>query len=69
MARVSYGLAITQRAREAPDRVAVVCGDEELSRAELERRSNRMARAFLAHPRCDDYWTERTPQLPELPPS
>ena len=26
-------------------------------------------RAFLAHPRCDDYWTERTPQLPELPPA
>ncbi len=26
-------------------------------------------RAFLAHPRRDDYWTERTPQLPEHPPA
>ncbi|MBW2382380.1 MAG: AMP-binding protein [Deltaproteobacteria bacterium] len=46
MGIVSYGRAITQRAQEDPDRVAVVCGDKVLSRALLESRSNRMARAF-----------------------
>jgi bile acid-coenzyme A ligase len=46
VSRVSYGLAITQRAQEDANRVAVVCDDETLTRGELERRSNRMAHAF-----------------------
>jgi bile acid-coenzyme A ligase len=33
-------------AEEAPDRLAVVHGDEGVTRAELERRSNRLARAY-----------------------
>jgi bile acid-coenzyme A ligase len=44
--KVSYGLRITQLADADPDRVAVVCDDETLTRGELERRANRMARAF-----------------------
>ncbi len=46
MGRVSYGRAISGRAREDPDRIAVVFEGRSLSRGELERRSNRMARAF-----------------------
>ena len=38
VSRVSYGLAITQRAQEDANRVAVVCDDETLTRGELERR-------------------------------
>jgi bile acid-coenzyme A ligase len=45
--RLSYGLAITRLAEAEPERVAVVCEDESLTRGELERRTNRMARAFL----------------------
>jgi bile acid-coenzyme A ligase len=47
VARLSYGLTITRLAEADPDRVAVVCDDEQLARGELERRSNRLARAFL----------------------
>jgi bile acid-coenzyme A ligase len=44
--KISYGLRITHLAESDPDRIAVVCGDEMLTRGELERRANRMARAF-----------------------
>ena len=47
MSVISYGLAITQLGEADPQRVAVVCGEETLTRGALERRSNRMARAFL----------------------
>jgi non-ribosomal peptide synthetase component F len=33
-----------QQARRTPERVALVCGEQELSYAELERRANRLAR-------------------------
>jgi bile acid-coenzyme A ligase len=46
MGRVSYGRAISRRAAEDPERVAVVFERATLTRGELERRSNRMARAF-----------------------
>jgi bile acid-coenzyme A ligase len=46
MARVSYGAALGWLAAEAPERIAAICGAESLSRAELERRSNRLARAY-----------------------
>ena len=45
--KLSYGLRITQLAAADPERIAVVCGDEALTRGELERLSNRMARAFV----------------------
>jgi len=45
--KLSYGLQITRLSESDPARTAVVCGDETLTRGELERRSNRMARAFL----------------------
>jgi bile acid-coenzyme A ligase len=47
VARLSYGLAISQLAEADPERVAVICDDDQLTRDELERRANRMARAFL----------------------
>jgi bile acid-coenzyme A ligase len=35
-------------AQREPDRVAIVCGDERITRADLDRLTNRMARAFAA---------------------
>ncbi len=46
MARIPYGSVFTQRAAEAPGRVAVVCEDGMLTRAELEARANRLAHCF-----------------------
>ena len=46
MARVSYGAALGWLASEAPDRLAAVCGAEAITRGELDRRSNRLARAY-----------------------
>ena len=46
MSRVSYGAAIGALAAEAPDRAAAICGGESITRAELDRRSNRLARAY-----------------------
>lgn len=48
MARVSYGRAISDRAAEDPDRIAVVLDGETLTRGALERRANRLARVFQA---------------------
>ncbi len=42
----SYGQAMTWLAERDPDGVAVVLEDRRLSRAQLERRSNRLARAY-----------------------
>jgi bile acid-coenzyme A ligase len=46
MPKMSHGRAMGWLAEEAPDRVAVVHGDEHATRGELERRSNRLARAY-----------------------
>jgi bile acid-coenzyme A ligase len=46
MALLSYGRAMGWLAERDPDGVAVVCADERRSRGELERRSNRLARAY-----------------------
>ncbi len=46
MGRVSYGQRITRLAEAEPGRVAVVFEGESLTRSGLERRANRMARAF-----------------------
>ncbi len=46
MAKMSHGRAMTWLADQAPDRVAVVHGTEQATRAALERRSNRLARAY-----------------------
>jgi bile acid-coenzyme A ligase len=40
---------ITDLAATDAGRTAVVCEGESVTRAELERRANRMARAFAAH--------------------
>ena len=48
MAMMSYGRAMGWLAERDPDALAVVCGDESVTRAELTRRSNRLARDFAA---------------------
>ena len=46
MARISYGRAVSRLAERDPDRLAAVCDDEELRIGDLDRRSNRLARAY-----------------------
>jgi bile acid-coenzyme A ligase len=46
MPKMSHGRAMGWLAEEAPDRVAVIHGAEQATRGELERRSNRLARAY-----------------------
>jgi bile acid-coenzyme A ligase len=46
MARMSYGSVLARLAAAEPGTTAVVCEEESITRDELERRSNRMARAF-----------------------
>jgi bile acid-coenzyme A ligase len=45
---LSYGRAMTMHAERDPDAVAVQCGEALRTRAELERRANRLARAYAA---------------------
>jgi bile acid-coenzyme A ligase len=47
LGKLSYGRRITRLAEADPDRIAIVCDDEQLTRGELESRANRMARAFV----------------------
>ena len=44
----SISWLISDAARRDPDRPAITCGDETVSRLELDLRTNRMARAFAA---------------------
>ena len=46
MPKLSYGRAMTWLAEQEPDRVAVVYEGEQRTRAALERRANRLARAY-----------------------
>ena len=46
MPTISYPAALRLHAARSPDRTAVVCGDRALSFAELDRTSNRLARAY-----------------------
>lgn len=46
MAQISIGRAIGQAARADPDRPAVTCGDVTVTRAQLDARSNQLARAY-----------------------
>ena len=46
MPKMSHGRALAWLAEEAPGRVAVIHGAERATRLELERRSNRLARAY-----------------------
>ncbi|MFE5243891.1 amino acid adenylation domain-containing protein, partial [Streptomyces sp. NPDC056627] len=45
---MSLGELFEERARRSPSAIAVVCGDERLSYAELDARANRLARRLLA---------------------
>ncbi len=46
MAMLSYSRAIADNAARQPDRPAITCGDESVTWAEFESRTNRLARAF-----------------------
>ena len=46
MAIVSIMQALADKAAENPDRPAITCGDESVTRRQLESRTNRLARAF-----------------------
>ena len=43
---LSFSRAITDNAERLGDGTAITCGDESVSWRELDRRTNRMARAF-----------------------
>jgi bile acid-coenzyme A ligase len=47
MDKISYGRTVAGLAHADPDRVAVVCGDDSITRGDLDRASNRLARVFL----------------------
>ena len=48
MARIPYGSLLSRLAAAEPDTIALACEDESVTRGDLERRANRMARAFAA---------------------
>ena len=54
---MSIGRAVTYLADQAPDAAAVRCGDEVLTRRELDRRSNRVAHAWSDRVARDDLVT------------
>ncbi len=43
---VPIGTAIAENARAGPDRLAITCGDRTITRSELDRRTNRLTRAY-----------------------
>ena len=55
MAKMSHGRAMAWLAAEAPDRPAVVHGEETATRAELERRRSPIVQAYLH--RIPNDWT------------
>jgi bile acid-coenzyme A ligase len=48
MTVMSYGRAMGWLAAQSPERVAIICEEETITRMELESRSNRLARAYEA---------------------
>ena len=48
MAEISYSRRLTELAERHPERPAVTCGEQTLSRRELERAANRLARDLLS---------------------
>ena len=48
MVMVSFARRLTDLAQEAPDRVALTCGTDRVTRAELEAAANRLARDLAA---------------------
>nr|MCW2728288.1 hypothetical protein [Aeromicrobium sp.] len=58
---MSIGRAFTLRAEQAPDAVAVRCGDTVLTRRELDTRSNRVAHAWADRVGHDDLVTIALP--------
>ncbi|TPW16270.1 MAG: bile acid-coenzyme A ligase, partial [Acidimicrobiaceae bacterium] len=46
VAPISFPRALAEVAAADPDRLAVICGDDSITRGELDRASNRMARAY-----------------------
>jgi bile acid-coenzyme A ligase len=48
MAKISYAQRLTDLATEVPDEPAITCGDESLTRSQLESAANRLARDLQA---------------------
>ena len=48
MTLLSYSRAIADNASRQPDRIAITCGDQRITWAEFESRTNRLARAYAA---------------------
>ena len=48
MVMLSYSRAISDNARRQPDHIAITCADQSITWAELDRRTNRLARAYAA---------------------
>jgi bile acid-coenzyme A ligase len=48
MTLVSYGIRVTQLADQDPDRIAITCGEQSMTRSELESSANRLARDLAA---------------------
>lgn len=69
MAQQSYGARLADLADAAPDQLAIVCDDGRLTRAEFDRRANRLARVYgerglgpgdratITLPNCLDFFT------------
>jgi bile acid-coenzyme A ligase len=48
MTLLSYSRAIADNASRQPDRIAITCGEQRITWAEFESRTNRLARAYAA---------------------
>ena len=48
MTLLSYSRAIADNASRQPDRIAITCGDQRITWAEFESKTNRLARAYAA---------------------
>ena len=46
MAQIAYGAMLSRLADDEPDRLALICDEDEITRAELEKGANRLARDF-----------------------
>jgi bile acid-coenzyme A ligase len=48
MSLIPYGQRLTELAEQDPDRLAITCGEESLTRSQLESSANRLARDMAA---------------------
>ena len=58
---ISYSRRLTSLAEQAPDRPAITCGDQSITRSELESAANRLARDLLGGAAAGDMITVALP--------